>query len=111
LKNISVVVGRADSTNLQDLEESFGGTYDIAYVPIRRAFSVWKRYRGGTGTPIWIAENIGVFPDVEVELDPALVRQGRNPQLDKAIEIVLDELAKNPLPKPKRPAYPDYHKK
>ncbi|MFZ2052944.1 MAG: PDZ domain-containing protein [Candidatus Aminicenantales bacterium] len=59
----------------------------------------------------WIAENVGVPPDVEVELDPALVRQGKDPQLDKAIEIVLDELAKNPLPKPKRPAYPDYHKK
>jgi tricorn protease len=59
----------------------------------------------------WIAENIGVLPDVEVEHDPALVRQGKDPQLDKAIEIVLDELAKNPLPKPRRPAYPDYHKK
>jgi tricorn protease len=59
----------------------------------------------------WIAENIGVFPDVEVELDPKLVRQGKDPQLDKAISIVMDELAKNPLPKPKRPAYPDFHKK
>jgi len=59
----------------------------------------------------WIAENIGVLPDVEVELDPELVRQGKDPQLDKAIQIVMDELAKSPLPKPKRPAYPDYHKK
>ncbi|MBN2408862.1 MAG: PD40 domain-containing protein [Candidatus Aminicenantes bacterium] len=59
----------------------------------------------------WIAENVGVPPDVEVELDPALVRQGKDPQLDKAIEIVMRELAKSPVPKPKRPAYPDYHKK
>jgi tricorn protease len=59
----------------------------------------------------WIAENIGIIPDVEVELDPALVRQGKDPQLNKAIEIVMDELVKNPLPKPKRPAYPNYHKK
>jgi tricorn protease len=59
----------------------------------------------------WIAENVGVIPDVEVEHDPELVRQGKDPQLDKAIAIVLEELAKNPLPKPKRPAYPDYHKK
>ena len=59
----------------------------------------------------WIAENIGVIPDVEVELDPQLVRQGKDPQLEKAIEIVMDELAKKPLPKPKRPAYPNYHKK
>lgn len=59
----------------------------------------------------WIAENIGVLPDVEVEYDPGLVRQGKDPQLDKAIEIILKELAENPLPKPKRPAYPNYHKK
>jgi tricorn protease len=59
----------------------------------------------------WIAENIGVFPDVEVELDPKLVRQGKDPQLEKAIAIVTEELAKHPVPKPKRPAYPNYHKK
>jgi tricorn protease len=40
-----------------------------------------------------------------------LVRQGKDPQLDKAIEIVMEGLAKNPVAKPKRPAYPDYHKK
>ncbi|MBM3749007.1 MAG: protease, partial [Acidobacteria bacterium] len=27
----------------------------LAYVPIRRAFTVWKRYRGGTTTSIWLA--------------------------------------------------------
>ena len=59
----------------------------------------------------WIAENIGVIPDMEVELDPKLVRQGKDPQLEKAIEFVMDALAKNPLPKPKRPAFPNYHKK
>jgi hypothetical protein len=30
--------------------------------------------------------------------------------LDKAVEVVMAELAKNPLPKPKRPPYPNYHK-
>jgi tricorn protease len=59
----------------------------------------------------WIAENVGVSPDVEVELDPELVRQGKDPQLDRAIEIILEELAKKPLVKPKRPTYPNYHKK
>ena len=27
----------------------------IAYVPMPRAFSAWKRYRGGQTTPIWMA--------------------------------------------------------
>jgi tricorn protease len=27
----------------------------LAYVPISRAFTAWKRYRGGQATPIWIA--------------------------------------------------------
>lgn len=59
----------------------------------------------------WIAENIGVAPDIEVEFDPAQVRLGKDPQLDKALAVILDELAKHPITKPKRPAYPDYHKK
>jgi tricorn protease len=59
----------------------------------------------------WDAENVGIAPDIEVEHDPELVRKGQDPQLEKAIEVVMQELAKNPLPKPKRPAYPRYHKK
>jgi tricorn protease len=56
----------------------------------------------------WIAENTGVAPDIEVEQDPALVRQGKDPQLDKAIEVVMAALAKAPKAAPKRPAYPTY---
>ena len=59
----------------------------------------------------WDAENVGIAPDIEVEHDPELVRKGQDPQLEKAVEVVMAELAKNPVPKPKRPAYPTYHKK
>jgi tricorn protease len=59
----------------------------------------------------WEVENIGVAPDIEVEFDPEAVRQGKDPQLEKAVELVLAELASAPLPQPKRPAYPNYHKK
>ncbi len=58
----------------------------------------------------WEVENIGIAPDLEVEQDPELVRQGHDPQLEKAVEVLKDELARNPLPKPKRPAYPNYHR-
>jgi tricorn protease len=56
----------------------------------------------------WEIENIGLAPDIEVEFDPELVRQGKDPQLEKAVEIVMKELAASPVPKPKRPAYPKY---
>jgi tricorn protease len=56
------------------------------------------------------AENRGVAPDIEVELDPKSYRAGRDPQLEKAVEWVLKELEKNPRPKLKRPVYPDYYK-
>jgi tricorn protease len=58
----------------------------------------------------WEVENIGVAPDVEVEQDPALVRKGRDPQLEKAVEVVLEELKKNPPPKLRRPDFPNYHR-
>jgi tricorn protease len=54
---------------------------------------------------------VGVAPDIVIEHDPALVRRGKDPQLDKAIEVVMSELAKNPLVKLKRPAFPDHYRK
>jgi tricorn protease len=56
-------------------------------------------------------ENRGIAPDIEVDQDPALVRQGHDPQLEKAIEVVMEELRANPLPQLKRPAFPNYQKK
>jgi tricorn protease len=75
---------------------------------------------GATGAPqsgfwnpngTWDVENHGVDPDIEVEMDPASVRDGHDPQLEKAVAVVLDSLNKNPLPKHKKPAYPNYQKK
>jgi tricorn protease len=57
----------------------------------------------------WEVENHGVAPDVEVDLDPAAWRQGHDAQLDKAIEVVMQELKDHPQPQQKRPAYPNYH--
>jgi tricorn protease len=54
----------------------------------------------------WVVENEGVPPDIEVEQWPADIIAGRDPQLEKAIEIVMDELKKNPPIKWKRPPYP-----
>jgi tricorn protease len=50
-----------------------------------------------------------VNPDVDVEYDPQMVRQGHDPQLEKAVEVIMDQLKKNPPPSaPHHPPYPDY---
>jgi len=57
----------------------------------------------------WEVENRGVAPDIEVEMDPKAWRQGRDPQLEKAIDVAMETLRKNPPIQTKRPAYPNYH--
>jgi tricorn protease len=57
----------------------------------------------------WEVENVGVPPDQEVELDPAAWRQGRDPQLERAVEWLLEELKSKPQPRYKRPPFPNYH--
>jgi tricorn protease len=59
----------------------------------------------------WEVENHGIAPDVEVELDPKLVRDGHDPQLEKAVEVTMQELKDHPLPKYRQPEYPNYHPK
>lgn len=54
----------------------------------------------------FIVENVGVAPDVEVEQTPADVIAGKDPQLEKAIEIAMKQLQENPQPDPVRPPFP-----
>lgn len=55
----------------------------------------------------WGVEGHGVDPDIEVIDDPALMQDGADPQLDRAIALMLEELETNPYRAPARPAYPD----
>jgi len=59
----------------------------------------------------WEVENRGIAPDIEVENDPASVAAGHDPQLEKAIQVTMEALKKNPMKMPEHPAYPDYQKK
>lgn len=54
----------------------------------------------------WDVENIGVAPDIEVDNRPDLVISGKDPQLEKAVEYLLEELKKNPPRKVNIPPYP-----
>lgn len=65
-------------------------------------------YNVAEGT--WDVEGHGVDPDFEVELDPYLWRQGKDAQLEKAIEEINKMLAKYKRPVLNRPTNPDKSK-
>jgi tricorn protease len=51
----------------------------------------------------WMIEGYGLEPDVEIIGDPG----GSDQQLNVAIKDILEEIKRNPVVKPRRPAYPD----
>jgi len=55
----------------------------------------------------WIIEGHGVEPDVEVVDDPGLMAKGGDPQLEKAVALVMEQIAKTPPVRPAKPAYPN----
>ncbi len=59
----------------------------------------------------WLIENRGVQPDIVVDNPPDLVLKGQDPQLDKAVEVLMEQIKANPKKLPARPpdlpTYPD----
>ena len=55
----------------------------------------------------WEVEGYGVDPDYKIENAPHEMVAGRDPQLEKAIEVILDVLEKQPPQKPRKPQYPN----
>lgn len=58
----------------------------------------------------WDVENHGVDPDIEVDLDPYLWRQGHDAQLERGVAEVLKRMASQPKQNVKKPAYMDKSK-
>ena len=60
----------------------------------------------------WLIENRGVEPDIVVDNRPDQVMAGHDPQLEKAIELVMKEIREHPKKLPPRPpdlpAYPEH---
>jgi tricorn protease len=54
----------------------------------------------------WLVENHGADPDILIDNDPASVMAGKDNQLDKAIEVVLQKIKEHPFSFPAVPAYP-----
>src|SRR5262249_39396685 len=88
-------------------KRTWGGPVGILGFPRRMD----RRAVTAANVAIWtrdgfVVENEGVQPDVEVEQWPADVIAGKDPQLDKAIELVMADLKKSPPKELKRPAFP-----
>jgi tricorn protease len=91
---------------------TWGGLIGISGYPnlIDNGYVTAPRFAFFTTEGEWEVENNGVKPDIDVEMDPAAWRKGHDTQLEKGIEVLMQEMAKNPPPPVKHPAYPDYGK-
>src|SRR5205807_2359918 len=54
----------------------------------------------------WVIEGRGIEPDIVVDNDPATEYAGVDQQLNRAIEVILEDLLNNPRTLPAPPAYP-----
>ncbi|HTX05189.1 MAG TPA: PDZ domain-containing protein [Steroidobacteraceae bacterium] len=92
-------------------ERTWGGLVGIyGYPPLMDGGSITAprvAVEGLNGT--FPVENHGVSPEVTVWQDPKLVREGHDPQLERAVEVALQQLQAHPLPHYERAPWRDYH--
>ena len=89
-------------------KRTWGGLVGISGYPVLMdggnvtapSFAIWTPEDG------FIIENEGVPPDYDVEMWPKDVIAGKDPQLEKAIELALEALKTQPKTEIKRPPYP-----
>jgi Uncharacterized protein related to the periplasmic component of the Tol biopolymer transport system len=79
------------------------GLVDGGYIAVPR-FGVFDKEEG------WIIEGEGVSPDIEVVDRPEELAKGIDPSIEKAVEVLLEELKVNPVKKVVEPAPPDRSK-
>jgi tricorn protease len=89
-------------------KRTWGGLVGIGRYPVLMdggtvtapSFAIWSPDGG------FIVENEGVAPDYDVTMTPKDVIAGRDPQLEKAIELAMEALKNNQPKKDTRPDYP-----
>ena len=54
----------------------------------------------------WIVENVGVEPDIVIDLDPVEMARGYDAQLMKGIEVLMEKIKKDLKPWPKHEPFP-----
>lgn len=83
-----------------------GGTPDV----IDGGFITSPNFAFWNPNGTWDVENWGTAPDIEVEMDSAMWRRGRDPQLERAVKEVIEAIEKTPPVKHNRPPWPDKRK-
>ncbi len=86
-------------------KRTWGGLIGIYDYPVLRDGGFFTSPRLAIFSPdgAWEVENEGVTPDVEVEMTPKAVIEGGDPQLERAVALVLAELEARPprtVPRP-----------
>ena len=88
-------------------KRSWGGVVGSNFTPLIDGGSVFVPRSATNDTEgNYIIEGIGVKPDIEVENDPKSVIEGRDPQLERAVAVILDAIEKDPMVLPTRPPDP-----
>ena len=85
-------------------KRTWGGLIGISGAPqlIDGGFMSVPTFRMYNPDGTWFKEGYGVEPDIDVEDDPSIMAKGIDPQLQKAIEVIIAEMA-NMKPQPKSP--------
>ncbi len=91
-------------------ERTWGGLVGIGMYPVlldggRVTAPRWALF-GLHGQ--WEVENHGIAPDIEVWQNPALTREGHDPQLERGVAELMQTLKEHPAPVYPDPAYPDF---
>lgn len=97
--NLGTIIGTRTWGGLVGMTQN-AGLVDGGYIGVPR-FGIYNPEGE------WIIEGIGVYPDIEVVDEPHLVAQGKDPSLEKAVEVLLRQLEENPPKKWRTPEDPD----
>ena len=88
-------------------KRSWGGVVGIrGSLPFIDGASLYKPEFSTYDESGWIIEGYGVDPDIYVDNDPAKEYAGIDEQLNKAIEVILEDLKNNPQEIPDIPEFP-----
>jgi len=98
-KNLGTIIGTRTWGGLVGMTGN-AGLVDGGYIGVPR-FGIYNQEGE------YIIEGVGIYPDIEVVDEPHMVAQGKDPSLEKAVEVLLKQLEENPPKKWKTPVDPD----